>query len=195
MLGCFPPNAQPNTTRLYNPGMRRSLPSFIRPPTADDLAAPARRPWQAPVAIAALALLLLLQVLLADRAQLAADARWRPVVSALCTVLRCELPAWREPAAITLVRRDIHPHSAHAGVLRVTANFRNDARWAQAWPVLLLTLSDVDGRAVGTRAFQPGEYLGHAPSSPVMASGQSAEVAMDILEPAPGVVAFTFDFR
>lgn len=181
--------------RLYNPCMRRSLPSFIRPPAAGDHDPRTRAAWRGPAAIAALALSLLLQILLADRAQLAAEARWRPVVSALCAVLRCEIPAWHEPAAITLVRRDIRPHPSRPGALHVTANFRNDARWAQEWPVLLLTLSDVDGRAVGARAFQPREYLGHAPADAFLASGQAAEVAMDILEPAPGVVAFTFDFQ
>ena len=175
--------------------MRRSLPSFIRPPAAGDLTTRTQAAWREPAAIAALALLLLLQILLADRAQLAADARWRPAVSALCTALRCGIPAWHEPAAITLVRRDIRPHPSRSGVLHVTAGFRNDARWAQDWPVLLLTLSDVDGRAVGARAFQPREYLGHAPTHANLASGQAAEVAMDILEPAPGVVAFTFDFQ
>lgn len=172
----------------------RSLPSFIRPPVADPSAS-ARAAWHGPTAIAVLALLLLLQILLADRAQLAADARWRPLVSAACTVLRCEIPAWREPAAITLVRRDIRPLPAQPGVLHVSASIRNDAHWAQDWPVLLLTLSDVDGRAIGARAFQPREYLGHPPGAATIAAGEAADVAMDILEPAPGVVAFTFDFR
>lgn len=182
-------------TRLYNAGMRRSLPSFIRPPSAGSAVPPARHAWRGPAAIAALALLLVLQILLADRTQLAADARWRPVVSALCSVLRCELPAWREPAAITLASRDVRPHPSRAGVLHVNASFRNDADWPQAWPVLVLTLSDVDGRAVGARAFQPAEYLGRVPPRATIASGEAVAVSMDILEPAPGVVAFTFDFR
>ena len=172
--------------------MTRPLPSFIRMPEAE---APARTRWQAPVVIVALAVLLLLQIVLAQRTQLAADARWRPLVSGLCVVVRCDVPAWREPAAITLVRRDIHPHPTHPGVLQVTAGFRNDARWPQAWPALQLTLSDVDGRALGTRTFQPREYLAHAAPGPTIASGQVVDVAMDMLEPAPGVVAFTFDFH
>jgi hypothetical protein len=56
-------------------------------------------------------------------------------------------------------------------------------------------LSDVDGRSAGARAFLPRDYLGTAPPAPLLANGQSATVAMDILEPAPRIVAFTFDFR
>jgi hypothetical protein len=170
------------------------VPSFVR------IAEPAgsvdgRRKWRKPAAIAALALLLVLQLLLADRAQLASSARWRPLVSALCGALQCSLPAWREPAAFTLLHRDVRPHPTLPGVLHVSATFRNDARWPQPWPALLLTLSDVDGRNVGARAFAPREYLGDAPTHGGLASGQSATVAMDIIEPAPRIVAFTFDFQ
>jgi hypothetical protein len=47
-------------------------------------------------------------------------------------------------------------------VLHVSASFRNDARWEQPWPTVLLTLSDMDGRQVGLRAFSPADYLGKA---------------------------------
>jgi hypothetical protein len=62
-------------------------------------------------------------------------------------------------------------------------------------PALLLTLSDLDGRAVGARVFTPREYLGAAPTQATLASGQSAMLSMDVLEPGPRIVAFTFDFR
>lgn len=176
--------------------MARHLPSFIRTPVADTADAPsAKRDWRPFVAIAALLLLLLLQVLLADRERLAADATWRPLVAGTCAILQCELPAWREPAAFTLVRRDVRPNPTRPGVLRVSASFRNDAVWQQAWPMLVLTLSDIDGRRVGARAFRPDEYMGDATLPPTIASGAEVAVEMDILEPAPDVVAFTFDFR
>jgi len=171
----------------------RALPAFIRPPASEDGNKP--RSWTGLAIIAVLSLLLCVQVVLADRETLAADARWRPAVIGACMVLRCEVPAWREPAALTLVRRDVRPLPGHPGVLHVSAEFRNDAVWPQAWPVLVLTLADVDGRTVGSRAFQPGEYLGEAPTQSTLASGHSARIEMELVEPAPGVVAFTFDFR
>jgi hypothetical protein len=172
----------------------KATPSFVRIPTAET-GTDHRRKWRKPAALAALALLLALQLLLADRAQLAASARWRPLVSTLCGALHCNLPPWREPAAFTLLHRDVRPHPTLPGVLHVSATFRNDARWPQPWPALLLTLSDVDGRSVGARAFAPPDYLGGAPTHAGVASGQSATVVMDIVEPAPRIVAFTFDFH
>lgn len=176
--------------------MARALPSFIRPPVVEAPdAPPAKRDWRPYAVIAALVAVLLLQIVLSDRERLAADATWRPLVSGACAVLQCDVPSWREPAAFTLVRRDVRPAPAQPGVLHVSASFRNDAVWAQAWPTLVLTLSDIDGRRVGSRAFGPAEYMGDATLPSTIASGNDVAVEMDILEPAPDVVAFTFDFR
>lgn len=151
--------------------------------------------WKIPATIAGLALLLVLQLLLSDRAQLAADARWRPWLTTLCGALHCSLPPWREPSAFVLLARDVRPHPSRSGALRVTATFRNDARWPQPWPRLRLTLSDIDGRPVAARDFSAREYLDAAPTQDELASGQSATVAMDVLEPAAHSVAFDFELH
>ena len=185
------PEDQPAMAAAAAPAVK-ALPSFARDGTA------LRRSgfhWRISSAIAALALLLLLQLLLADRAQLAADARWRPLVSTLCQVFGCSLPPWREPTAFAVLARDVRPHPSTPGTLRVTATFRNDARWPQPWPRLRLTLSDVNGNAVATRDFGARDYLGAVPTSTELASGQSAAIAMDIVEPQPRSVAFDFQLH
>jgi len=144
-------------------------------------------------AIAALLALLLLQVVLAQRAQLAGDARWRPLVGALCAALGCNLPPWREPQAFSVLEHTIQEHAP--GVLRVSARIRNNARWPQPWPVLQLTLSDVQGRNVATRAFTPPEYLGGVPVQALLSSDQTAALSMDIVEPGPQAIGFEFDFH
>lgn len=164
-------------------------------PRSSRLPSAATRRRLAMASVPLLALLLLLQSLLSDRTRLAADARWRPVMTVLCDALRCTLPPWREPTAITLLERDVRPDPNHPGVLHVSAGFRNDARWSQPWPALLLTLSDADGRVAGARAFRPEEYLAAPVTKNGLASGQSAQVSFDVVEPTRDVVAFTFDFR
>lgn len=177
------------------PAKRRSrnAPSFVLGAGSASASRPRER-WL-PVVAAMLALVLGLQWLLADRARLATDPQWRPVLNAVCKALRCTLPPWREPAAFTLLQRDVRQHPSIPGALRVSATFRNDARWPQPWPSLRLTLSDVNGRPAGERSFRVEEYLGGAPSQPELASGESATVAMDILEPAARIVAYDFSFR
>lgn len=186
-----PATAAPTTPA---PGKRgsRAMPSFARVANAANDAP--RERW-GPVVLAALAVLLILQLLLADRARLSADARWRPTLHALCAALFCELPPWREPAAFTLLQRDVRQHPSIPGALRVSATFRNDARWSQPWPRLRLTLSDANGRPAGARDFRAEDYLGGPASQPELASGESATVAMDILEPAAQIVGYDFSFR
>ncbi len=149
--------------------------------------------WRYWLVVAALALLLVVQVLLAQREALAANARWRPLISSACALFGCDVPAWREPAAFTMLQRSVQPKPGQRGVLHVSASFRNDARWEQPWPTVMLTLSDMDGRQVGQRAFVPADYLGPGTSGHI-APGQSATIQLDVVEPARQVVAFTFDF-
>ncbi|MDV0439650.1 DUF3426 domain-containing protein [Xanthomonas sacchari] len=171
-----------------------AAPSFLHGPRARRPVLRAA-PWQW-IALAGLGLLLALQILIADRQRLGADPRWRPWVAGVCQVLRCSVPAWREPAAFTMLSREVRPLPGHAGTLQVQATFRNDARWAQAWPLLQLSLADADGRTIGSRVLRPQEYLGRArPDSVTLAPGQSAQIAFQVREPAAETAAFSFDFH
>ncbi|WOS40570.1 DUF3426 domain-containing protein [Xanthomonas rydalmerensis] len=171
-----------------------AAPSFLHGPRARRPVLHAA-PWQW-IALAGLGLLLALQILIADRQRLGADPRWRPWVAGVCQVLRCSVPAWREPAAFTMLSREVRPLPGHAGTLQVQATFRNDARWAQAWPLLQLSLADTDGRTIGSRVLRPQEYLGRArPDSATLEPGQSAQIAFQVREPAAETAAFSFDFH
>lgn len=176
-------------------GPRRAAPEFARRRRRAGRDGFAGRRWPLHLAIAGLALLLALQWLLADRARLAADPGWRPLLAAACAALRCSLPPWHEPGAFVLLERDVRPHPDAVDALRITASFRNDAAWAQPWPEVVLTLSDIDGRPLGMRAFTAAEYLGGAPPTSLLDSGQGAVIRMEVLEPGPGAVGFAFDFH
>jgi len=165
-------------------------PSFMR---AAAPAAPTPR-WQWGL-VGGLVALLALQIAVADRARLAADAGSRPWVAGLCSILRCSLPAWQEPTAFSMISRDVRPVVGQPGALQVHASFRNDARWAQAWPSLRLSLSDADGRVIGSSIFTPQDYLApNADAASLLEPGQSAQIAFRVREPAASTVAFTFEF-
>ncbi|MDS0759984.1 DUF3426 domain-containing protein [Xanthomonas citri] len=185
----------------------RPSPAQLQPLPAPALAAPAfarrgvtrprlrasGRQWALLVGLVGV---LGLQIVIADRAHLATSPRWRPLISAACTLARCSVPAWREPEALTLLNRDVRPLPGVAGVLQIQASFRNDARWAQAWPWLQLSLSDADGRVIGTRILSPQDYLGQSPAAQdTLAPGQAVQVAFRVREPAASTAAFSFDFR
>lgn len=182
----IPPATTPAAT------VAASSPSFTRR-TVEPATSSRTALWQW-IALGLLLLALPLQLLLADRTRLAADAEWRPLLASLCGVLHCELPPWREPQAFTMIERDVRPIPSSPGELQVRATFRNDARWAQPWPHLQLSLADADGRTVGARGFEPREYLGHVPTTS-LGSGQSAQIAFRIREPAVPAAAFQFEFH
>jgi len=167
-----------------------TTPSFLRRPGA-RLRTPR---WQWGM-VAGLAAVLLVQIAVADRARLAADAGTRPWIAGLCSVLRCSVPSWREPTAFSMLSRDVRPVPGQAGALQVQASIRNDARWAQAWPSLRLSLSDADGRVIGTNVFAPADYLDRAMDpATTLEPGQSAQISFRVREPAASTVAFTFEF-
>ena len=142
-----------------------------------------------------LLLTLCVQILIADRRHLAADVDWRPRVEALCAVLRCDIPPWHEPDAFRVTSREVRPHPSVPGVLMVSASFRNDAAFAQAWPQLELSLTDIDGQSLGLRRFAPSEYLGSAPATQRIAPGQSANITLEILDPGKRALAFGIEFH
>ncbi len=187
-------HAQAHAAQLHPlPTAAVAAPAFARRGLSRPRLRASGRQW---VLLIGLVGLLGLQIVIADRAHLAGDARWRPLVTAACAVMRCTLPAWREPATLTLLNRDVRPLPGLAGVLQIQASFRNDARWAQAWPWLQLSLSDADGRVIGTRVLSPQEYLGQAPAEhDTLAPGQAVQVAFRVREPAASTAAFSFDFR
>jgi hypothetical protein len=189
----LPASAPARATAASPPATSARTPSFTRNlrSTPERTGAP-KAQW---LVLGALSLLLVIQVLLADRARLAADAGWRPLLVSLCGALRCSLPPWREPQAFVMLSRDVRPVVGIPGTLQAQAAFRNDARWPQPWPILLLTLKDADGRTLGARALTPDEYLDASVDGDEIAPGQSAQIAVRIREPSASVVAYSFDFR
>lgn len=185
----------PSDTLAAEPSEAAVLPSFAPTPVVAPDAA--QRRWRAGTALAVIVLggTLLLQLLLASRMDLARQAAWRPLLLQTCAVLRCSLPDWHQPDAITLLQRDVQPHPRQPELLRVTATFRNDAPWPQPWPTLVLSLSGSDGAVVGARAFAPDTYLGGKPEQRLIGSGQRASIAFDVRQPAQPAVAFDFSVR
>src|SRR5690606_23904740 len=105
------------------PRRDKHAPSFVRTITRPHSTGPR---WPGLLVVGLLTVLLLSQLLLAQRNELAADARWRPAIGTLCKMLPCQLPAWHEPAAYTMLARSVQPARGKDGVLSVQASFRND---------------------------------------------------------------------
>ena len=126
-----------------------------------SVSAPTVRPvW--PSVLAALLLLIALggQIAHHYRAELAVTTpALRPLLESICEALDCEIPLPRHVELVSIEASDLQVDPAQGGALTLSATLKNRAAYAQAWPLLEITLTDVQDNAVLRRVLQPGEYL------------------------------------
>ena len=130
------------------------------PGTARVPSTPRRlQPW-----VWSIASTLLLVGLLAQTAYFLRDTlvsqfpQTRPAYEQLCSVLGCSLSLPKNLDQLQIVGSDLQTEAR--GRLRLTLTLGNRAGHAQAWPVLVLTLTDQRNRPLARRSFAPSEYLG-----------------------------------
>jgi predicted Zn finger-like uncharacterized protein len=168
------------------------------PVDLDDIA-PAReerraRPVLYTLLSLALATLLLLQVVHHFRQDLVRHPRFGELIGNAYTRLGMPLsPNWN-PALYEVQQWGIASLPGDASTLRLRASVTNLAVFPQPYPLLRLTLEDLWGAEVGTRALEPSEYLppGTSPDR-MMAPGQRTDAEVRIVDPGEDAVGFRID--
>lgn len=149
----------------------------------------------------ALACCLLLTLLLAQSAWATRDALIRnPTVGSWlrssCAVLNCRLPLVSAPQRLRLLASNVQAHPSVPNALTISASIRNDAKFAQPYPVVTITLADAQGQRVAMRRLQPQEYLDdRAALHRGLAPGATAVLLLEFADPGDKAVAFEFDFE
>ena len=82
----------------------------------------------------------------------------RPAYESLCDALGCRLSLPKNLALLQIVGSDLQTEAN--GRLKLSLTLGNRADHVQAWPVLVLTLTDQRNRPLARRSFAPSEYLG-----------------------------------
>ena len=115
-----------------------------------------------PFVLAALLLLATLagQVAHQFRAELAVAApALRPLLESSCALIECDIPLPRHVELVSIEASDLQSDPSGGGALVLAATLKNRAAYAQAWPALEITLTDVQDNAVLRRVLQPADYL------------------------------------
>lgn len=84
----------------------------------------------------------------------------RPALEQACAMMGCTLSLPKNLAQLQIVGSDLQTEAS--GRLRLALTLGNRAGQAQAWPVLVLTLTDQRNRPLARRSFAPSEYLDDA---------------------------------
>lgn len=90
----------------------------------------------------------------------------RPFLEAVCEDLNCTISLPRDPHQVVILGSDLQTENDDSLSLEVT--LANRASYPMAWPVLELTLTDVEDQPLARRMFAPSEYL---PNSNMEAAG------------------------
>ena len=123
------------------------------------------------------------------------DARIRAWIDPACARLGCMLPPRHDAARLELLSRDIRPHPSVPGALIISATVRNDADFAEVFPTVEITLSDLDETRIAMRRFGPRDYVSDARTIAAgLAPGATAALVFEVADPGRNAVAFEFKF-
>ena len=132
--------------------------AFTGTPTI-DAAAPHPR-WPACLAAVLLSVLLAGQAVHYFRTELAVSVpALRPALETFCRALGCDLPLPRHADRISIEASDLQIDTSRSGMLLLTATIQNRAPYAQAWPLIELTLTDTQDTAILRRVLAAEDYL------------------------------------
>jgi hypothetical protein len=79
-----------------------------------------------------------------------------------------------------------------SGTLRVRASILNASPQLQPYPLLRVALANRFGTRIGTRDFEPSEYMGK-PIARMLAPGERVDATLDIVDPGKDAEGFEID--
>lgn len=118
----------------------------------------------------------------------------KPALLALCSVLQCEIPLPRHIELWAIDDSDLQEDADHVGLIHLSTTMTNNAAFAQDYPLLELTLTDINDKPMLRRAFLPSEYLPTGTNiSAGLAAGEEVHIKLDLTasgEPVAGYRVF-----
>ena len=140
-----------------------------------------------------LMLVFILQAVYFSRDSLAKNPTYRPILTSACDLLGCEINIEFDTRLIEIIGRDVRTHPSSKKALIAGTTLINNASYAQPYPLLTLTFSDITGTKLAQRRFTPREYLR---SGTNIAAGMPPEipVQVELHLVDPGKAAVNFEF-
>jgi predicted Zn finger-like uncharacterized protein len=180
--------------------------AHVHAPAAEDLSAafleperdfapvtaPRGQRWPWVTAVIILSVLLAGQIVHRNRESLASRGPLGAVLRTLYLKLGNPLPVPASLSAYQLRQWGASGDATASGALRVRASILNTSGQMQPFPLLRVTLADRFGAHIGSREFEPAEYLGN-PLSRLLSPGERADASVEIQDPGKNAEGFELD--
>jgi predicted Zn finger-like uncharacterized protein len=125
------------------------------------------------------------------QAELSQRVELRPWYALLCRRLQCDLADFIDVARIKTRRLVVRSHPDVDQALMVDAIILNDSEFAQPFPLLHLSFSDIESKPVASRHFKPIEYLaGELIGRKRMPAHTEVHLALEIVDPGTAAVSY-----
>jgi len=144
------------------------------------------------IAAVASALLLIGQIVHQNRGWLTAHAPFGALLGAVYSQLGAPVSQPANLSAYQLRQWGVTGDPAADGTLRVRASILNTAAQLEPYPLLRVTLANRFGASMGSRDFEPAEYMGR-PVARLLAPGERVDATLDILDPGKSAEGFEID--
>ncbi len=118
----------------------------------------------------------------------------RPWLEQACTQLGCRLPDIPDPSKLRVEELIVRKHATAESALVVDAIVKNNARFPQPMPVLLLRFTNNANEVVASRLLKPMDYLrGEARLLRRMPPETPIRISLDIVDPGASAVNYSLD--
>ncbi len=101
----------------------------------------------------------------------------KPVLVDTCAILGCTVPLPQKVDQLSIEASDLQPAEDRKGLLKFTATLKNQAPFAQEYPLLELTLTDVGDQAIVVKTLTARDYL---PKASIVTAGFAADSDLTI---------------
>lgn len=146
------------------------------------------------MSLAALALLLLLQLLYSSRDWLAQQPVTANLSRSVCEVMGCEIRTPRDVSQIKMLSHSIYSHPNRPKLLIISASIQNNAAFEQPYPLLEISFLNSNSEIVALRRFSAEEYVGDERAKEFMPINLPEEFSVNIADPGADAVRFQFRF-
>lgn len=130
-----------------------------------------------------------------ERERLHNDPLGRPLLTFACRISGCLVPSRVELASLKLLGKEVFTHPSVERALVINVAFRNDAEFAQRYPVLVVRLRDRVGRSVAERDFNPADYLDEWAPGDTLPAGRRLDITLEVDDPGDSAESYEFEFR